>query len=124
MTARVIRLHAVPPVVDDEIEVTEDADLVEELVDVLDADETPEPSALEQKLAAGLAFLRRRITGDFEVDDFGYDPELTEHRAARRDAPALPALVPRRGPRHREHPQRGRRADRRQPLRHGRRSMP
>ena len=25
-----------------------------------------------------LAFLRRRITGDYEVDDFGYDPELTD----------------------------------------------
>jgi 1-acyl-sn-glycerol-3-phosphate acyltransferase len=77
VTARVIRLHAVPPVVDEEIAVTEDLEAVEALVDVLDADETPEPSALEQKLAAGLAFLRRRITGDFEVDDFGYDPELT-----------------------------------------------
>jgi len=25
-----------------------------------------------------LAFLRRRITGDYQVDDFGFDPELTE----------------------------------------------
>lgn len=24
-------------------------------------------------------FLRRRITGDFEVDDFGFDPDLTDH---------------------------------------------
>ncbi len=39
----------------------------------------PEPSAWESKLAGGLAFLRRRITGDYEVDDFGFDADLTEH---------------------------------------------
>ncbi|MDP3712938.1 MAG: lysophospholipid acyltransferase family protein [Mycobacteriales bacterium] len=33
----------------------------------------------ERKLAGGLAFLRRRITGDYPVDDFGFDPDLTEH---------------------------------------------
>ncbi|WP_431042903.1 lysophospholipid acyltransferase family protein [Streptomyces sp. P1-3] len=33
----------------------------------------------ERKLARGLNFLRRRITGDYEVDDFGYDRELTDH---------------------------------------------
>jgi 1-acyl-sn-glycerol-3-phosphate acyltransferase len=38
-----------------------------------------EPSPWESKLAGGLAFLRRRITGDYEVDDFGFDPDLTEH---------------------------------------------
>jgi 1-acyl-sn-glycerol-3-phosphate acyltransferase len=38
-----------------------------------------EESALERKLAGGLAFLRRRITGDYPVDDFGFDPDLTEH---------------------------------------------
>jgi 1-acyl-sn-glycerol-3-phosphate acyltransferase len=32
----------------------------------------------ERKLAAALAFVRRRITGDVEVDDFGFDPELTD----------------------------------------------
>ncbi|MFI9115800.1 lysophospholipid acyltransferase family protein [Streptomyces venezuelae] len=32
----------------------------------------------ERRLAGGLAFLRRRITGDFEVDEFGYDEELTD----------------------------------------------
>ncbi len=32
----------------------------------------------ERKLAGALAFLRRRITGDVEVDDFGFDPELTD----------------------------------------------
>lgn len=32
----------------------------------------------EPRLAELLAFLRRRITGDYEVDDFGFDPELTD----------------------------------------------
>ncbi len=36
-------------------------------------------SGLERKLAGGLAFLRRRITGDYPIDDFGFDPDLTEH---------------------------------------------
>ncbi|MGV9250418.1 lysophospholipid acyltransferase family protein [Streptomyces sp. NPDC003697] len=34
--------------------------------------------SLEQRVASGLAFLRRRLTGDYEVDDFGYDAELTD----------------------------------------------
>ena len=38
-----------------------------------------EPSAWEQKLAGGLAFLRRRLTGDYEIDDFGFDADLTEN---------------------------------------------
>ena len=33
---------------------------------------------LEERLADVLAFLRRRLTGEFEVDDFGFDPELTD----------------------------------------------
>ncbi len=37
------------------------------------------PSAWESKLAGGLAFLRRRITGDYEVDEFGFDADLTDH---------------------------------------------
>lgn len=32
----------------------------------------------ERRVAHGLSFLRRRITGDYEVDDFGYDRELTD----------------------------------------------
>jgi 1-acyl-sn-glycerol-3-phosphate acyltransferase len=32
----------------------------------------------ERRAADGLAFLRRRITGDYPVDDFGFDPDLTE----------------------------------------------
>ncbi len=30
-------------------------------------------------LAESLAFLRRRMTGEYEVDDFGYDPDFTDH---------------------------------------------
>jgi 1-acyl-sn-glycerol-3-phosphate acyltransferase len=41
--------------------------------------EVAPPSDWERKLAGGLAFLRRRLTGDYEVDDFGFDPDLTDH---------------------------------------------
>ncbi|WP_369812755.1 lysophospholipid acyltransferase family protein, partial [Kineosporia sp. R_H_3] len=33
---------------------------------------------VEDRIAAALAFLRRRLTGDYEVDEFGFDRELTE----------------------------------------------
>src|SRR6476646_10290371 len=36
------------------------------------------PADWKRRAAAGLAFLRRRLTGDYQVDDFGFDPELTE----------------------------------------------
>ena len=45
------------------------------------------PPAWEARVASGLAFLRRRITGDYEVDEFGFDPDLTDHIA-------VPALRP------------------------------
>ena len=32
----------------------------------------------EPRLAEFLAFLRRRVTGDYSVDEYGFDPELTE----------------------------------------------
>ena len=32
----------------------------------------------ERKVAGALAFVRRRLTGDVEVDEFGFDPELTD----------------------------------------------
>jgi 1-acyl-sn-glycerol-3-phosphate acyltransferase len=32
----------------------------------------------EPRLADFLAFLRRRVTGDYEVDEYGFDPEVTE----------------------------------------------
>jgi 1-acyl-sn-glycerol-3-phosphate acyltransferase len=47
------------------------------------ADEAAAPSGLEQRLAGALAFVRRRIEGDYPVDGYGFDPELA-------DALALP----------------------------------
>jgi 1-acyl-sn-glycerol-3-phosphate acyltransferase len=38
-----------------------------------------DPAEWELKLAGALAFLRRRLTGDYEVDEFGFDADLTEH---------------------------------------------
>ncbi|UUN28440.1 lysophospholipid acyltransferase family protein [Streptomyces sp. FIT100] len=32
----------------------------------------------DRRIAGGLSFLRRRLTGDYEVDEFGYDKELTD----------------------------------------------
>ncbi len=34
--------------------------------------------AWQQRLAEVLAFIRRRITGDYEIDEFGFDSEVTE----------------------------------------------
>ena len=34
---------------------------------------------VERQVAGTLAFLRRRLTGDYTVDDFGFDPDFTEH---------------------------------------------
>jgi len=44
-------------------------------------------SAIEDRVAAGLAFLRRRLTGEYDVDEFGFDMELT-------DEVLLPAFRP------------------------------
>ncbi|WP_374113420.1 lysophospholipid acyltransferase family protein [Frankia sp. AgB1.8] len=41
-----------------------------------------DPAGLERALAGMLAFLRRRITGDYEVDELGFDADLTEHVVA------------------------------------------
>jgi 1-acyl-sn-glycerol-3-phosphate acyltransferase len=38
---------------------------------------TPQ-SPLEDRIAAGLAFLRRRLTGEYDIDEFGFDVELTD----------------------------------------------
>jgi 1-acyl-sn-glycerol-3-phosphate acyltransferase len=35
-------------------------------------------SPLEGRIASGLAFLRRRLTGEYDVDEFGFDAELTD----------------------------------------------
>ncbi|MGI5325620.1 lysophospholipid acyltransferase family protein [Actinomadura nitritigenes] len=34
---------------------------------------------LERRIASGLAFLRRRVSGEYEVDEFGYDPDFNEN---------------------------------------------
>jgi len=39
----------------------------------------PADPGWEHKVAQGLAFLRRRLTGDYEVDDFGFDEDFTDH---------------------------------------------
>lgn len=33
----------------------------------------------EAKAAGAVAFLRRRVTGEYEVDDFGFDPDLNDN---------------------------------------------
>jgi 1-acyl-sn-glycerol-3-phosphate acyltransferase len=40
--------------------------------------ESPAPTPLEAFLEEALAFLRRRATGEYHVDDFGFDQDLTE----------------------------------------------
>ena len=35
-------------------------------------------SDLERRAAGALAFLRRRISGDYRIDEFGFDLDLTE----------------------------------------------
>ena len=47
----------------------------------------PAPSDLEEQLAEALAFVRRRLEGDYAVDEFGFDAELT-------DTVLIPALRP------------------------------
>ena len=53
----------------------------------------------EDRAANGLAFLRRRITGDYEVDDFGFDPELTDEVLLSALRPLYGEVLPDRGPR-------------------------
>ena len=56
---------------------------VEEIVE----DEPTASPDWERKVAGALAFVRRRITGDYPVDEFGFDSDLT-------DNVMLPALRP------------------------------
>ncbi len=42
-------------------------------------DSGAEAGEWDRRIAGGLAFLRRRLTGDYAVDDFGFDADLTEH---------------------------------------------
>jgi 1-acyl-sn-glycerol-3-phosphate acyltransferase len=37
------------------------------------------PDDVERHLASMLSFVRRRVTGDYTVDDFGFDEDFTEH---------------------------------------------
>jgi 1-acyl-sn-glycerol-3-phosphate acyltransferase len=46
-----------------------------------------EQSGLDDKVASVLRFVRRRLSGEYEVDEFGFDPELNE-------GVLLPALRP------------------------------
>jgi 1-acyl-sn-glycerol-3-phosphate acyltransferase len=36
------------------------------------------PDVWDERVAGALAFLRRRLTGQYEVDEFGFDPDLTQ----------------------------------------------
>jgi hypothetical protein len=65
-----------PMLVDEPVVVEESVVVDEALGDVADVAEMPE---WERKVAAALAFVRRRLTGDIEVDEFGFDAELTEN---------------------------------------------
>jgi 1-acyl-sn-glycerol-3-phosphate acyltransferase len=52
----------------------------------------PEPESegggdWDRKVAGALAFVRRRITGDYDIDEFGFDADLTDNLA-------MPALRP------------------------------
>ena len=76
----------------------------------------------EPQLARFLAFLRRRLTGDYVVDEYGFDQEITERFFMAALRPIAREVVPHRGARRREHPGRGRRAGGLQPLRHASRS--
>ncbi len=73
MTSTTERLLAVAQIAHDAGEALADA-----LGEAIPGAELPEPADLEASLADALAFLRRRLTGEFEVDDFGFDPELTD----------------------------------------------
>jgi len=39
----------------------------------------PAAPGWEELLGEGLDFLRRRLTGEYETDEFGFDPDLTDH---------------------------------------------
>ena len=39
---------------------------------------TAAPDIWDERVAGALRFLRRRITGEYEVDEFGFDPEFTQ----------------------------------------------
>ncbi|MDQ1695832.1 MAG: hypothetical protein QOJ03_1185 [Frankiaceae bacterium] len=51
----------------------------EHLAEHLRAEAAANAPDWERKLAGALAFMRRRVTGDYPIDDFGFDPDLTEN---------------------------------------------
>jgi 1-acyl-sn-glycerol-3-phosphate acyltransferase len=53
--------------------------LVQPVPDPAVEPESTEPAAWESALEDALAFLRRRIGGDYTVDEFGFDRDLNEH---------------------------------------------
>jgi 1-acyl-sn-glycerol-3-phosphate acyltransferase len=48
-------------------------------IDAATDDDDVEVSDWERRAAGAMAFLRRRITGDYEIDDFGFDADLTDN---------------------------------------------
>jgi 1-acyl-sn-glycerol-3-phosphate acyltransferase len=42
------------------------------------AERLSEPGGWEERMASALRFVRRRLSGEYEVDEFGFDPELTD----------------------------------------------
>lgn len=44
-----------------------------------DHDQMTPSGEWERRLTGALDFLRRRVTGDYEVDEFGFDPDLTDN---------------------------------------------
>src|SRR3954466_8469644 len=51
----------------------------EHLTELQQAQAEAELPDWERKVAGALAFLRRRVTGEYPIDDFGFDADLTEH---------------------------------------------
>lgn len=41
--------------------------------------EVPEQEATDDAVAAAIEFIHRRLTGDYTVDDFGFDADFTDH---------------------------------------------
>jgi 1-acyl-sn-glycerol-3-phosphate acyltransferase len=41
--------------------------------------ESPHADVWERRVAGALAFVRRRLTGEYEIDEFGFDRDLTEN---------------------------------------------
>jgi 1-acyl-sn-glycerol-3-phosphate acyltransferase len=74
---RAVKRTAAPPAAEAGPDVTYSAD---DLVDAVSdaAKEVFGDASWERKLAEFLAFTRRRITGDYEVDEFGFDAEITD----------------------------------------------